>query len=218
MKHIPLSSANSINIGRLLPQSVYYFYAASRVAKPGEPIVFSVPSGNFGDMMGAVVAKQMGLPIKKLIASVNDNDAFPKFLETGHYEKISPSRNSVSNAMNVGHPSNLARLVAVYGGRMDETGKIHQMPDLAAMRRDVFSTSISDDRTRDTIREVWNKYELLLEAHGAVAWRGFLDWLAIEPMGDAPAVILETANPAKFPKKSKRRLASHRTFPRRWKR
>src|SRR5689334_3544378 len=120
LKHIPLSSANSINIGRLLPQSVYYFYAASRLAKPGEPMVFSVPSGNFGDMMGAVVARQMGLPIRKLIVPVNDNDAFPRFLATGQYEKVVPSRNSVSNAMNVGHPSNLARLVAVYGGRMDE--------------------------------------------------------------------------------------------------
>jgi threonine synthase len=199
LQHIALSSANSINIGRLLPQSVYYFYAASRVAKPGESIVFSVPSGNFGDMMGAVVAKQMGLPIKKLIAPVNSNDAFPRFLATGLYEKIVPSRNAVSNAMNVGHPSNLARLMAVYGGRMDETGKIHQMPDLAAMRRDLFSSSVSDERTRATIREVWNKYELLLEAHGAVAWRGFLDWQEVEPLGDAPAVILETANPAKFP-------------------
>lgn len=199
LQNISLSSANSINIGRLLPQSVYYFYAASRVAKPGEAVVFSVPSGNFGDMMGAVVAREMGLPVRKLIAPVNSNDAFPRFLETGHYEKIVPSRNAVSNAMNVGHPSNLARLVAVYGGRMDETGKIHRMPDLAAMRRDVFSSSVSDERTRETIREVWNKYGLLLEAHGAVAWRGFLDWLAVEPMGDAPAVILETANPAKFP-------------------
>src|ERR1019366_763048 len=141
LKHIPLSSANSINIGRLLPQSVYYFYAASRLAQPGEPIVFSVPSGNFGDMMGAVVARQMGLPVKKLIVPVNDNDAFPRFLASGHYEKICPSRNSVSNAMNVGHPSNLARLVAVYSGRMDETGKIHQHPDLAAMRCDLFSSS-----------------------------------------------------------------------------
>jgi threonine synthase len=199
LKHLPLSSANSINIGRLLPQSIYYFYAASRLAKPGEPIVFSVPSGNFGDMMGAVVARQMGLPIKKLIASVNDNDAFPKFLASGHYEKICPSRNSVSNAMNVGHPSNLARLVAVYGGRMDETGKIHRQPDLAAMRRDLFSSSVSDDRTRETIREVWNKYQLLLEAHGAVAWRGFEDWQETESLNDLPAVVLETANPAKFP-------------------
>src|SRR5215469_4014174 len=75
LKHIPLSSANSINIGRLLPQSVYYFYAASRLAKPGESMAFSIPSGNFGDMMGAVVARQMGLPVRKIIASVNDNDA-----------------------------------------------------------------------------------------------------------------------------------------------
>ena len=101
--------------------------------------------------------------------------------------------------MNVGHPSNLARLVAIYGGQMDETGKIHQQPDLAAMRRDLFSSSISDERTRETIREVWNKYRLLLEPHGAVAWRGFQDWLDTEPLNGLPAVILETANPAKFP-------------------
>jgi len=199
LSHIPLSSANSINIGRLLPQSVYYFYAASRLAPGGEPIVFSIPSGNFGDMMGAVVAREMGLPVKKIVASVNDNDAFPKFLTSGVYQKISPSRNSVSNAMNVGHPSNLARLVAIYGGQMDETGKIHRQPDLAAMRRDVFSSSISDDRTRTSLKDFWNKYQILLEPHGVVAWQGFLDWLAIEPLGESPAVIIETANPAKFP-------------------
>src|SRR5271163_3135428 len=199
LKHIPLSSANSINIGRLLPQSVYYFYAASRLAKTGEPIVFSVPSGNFGDAMGAVVAREMGLPVKKIIASVNDNDAFPKFLASGIYEKISPSRNSVSNAMNVGHPSNLARLVAVYGGQMDETGKIFKQPDLAAMRRDVFSSSISDERTRQSLKDFWNQYQILLEPHGVVAWQGFLDWNAVEPLGDSPAIIVETANPAKFP-------------------
>jgi threonine synthase len=199
LKHLPLSSANSINIGRLLPQSVYYFYAAARLAKNGEPIVFSIPSGNFGDMMGAMVAKQMGLPVKKIIASVNDNDAFPKFLASGVYQKICPSRNSVSNAMNVGHPSNLARLVALYGGQMDEAGKILRQPDLDAMRQDLFSSSVSDDRTRATIREVWNKYKLLLEAHGAVAWAGFEDWLKIESLGNLPAVVLETANPAKFP-------------------
>ena len=152
LKHIPLSSANSINIGRLLPQSVYYFYAASRLTEPGEPMVFSIPSGNFGDMMGAVVARQMGLPMKKLVVPVNDNDAFPRFLASGIYDKIVPSRNSVSNAMNVGHPSNLARLVAIYGGQMDETGKIHKQPDLAAMRRDLFSSSVSDDRTRAALK------------------------------------------------------------------
>ena len=199
LRHISLSSANSINIGRLLPQSVYYFYAASRLAEAGERIVFSVPSGNFGDAMGAVVAREMGLPVRKLIAPVNDNDAFPRFLASGVYQKVAPSRNSVSNAMNVGHPSNLARLVAVYGGQMDETGKIHRQPDLTALRRDVFSSSISDERTRTSLREFWNKYQILLEPHGVVAWQGFLDWQAVEPLGDSPAVIVETANPAKFP-------------------
>jgi threonine synthase len=215
LKHIPLSSANSINIGRLLPQSVYYFYAASRIAQSGEPVVFSIPSGNFGDMMGAVVAREMGLPVKKIIAPVNENDEFPKFLGSGHYEKISPSRNSLSNAMNVGHPSNLARLVAIYGGQMDETGKIHRQPDLEKMRRDLFSSSVSDERTRATIKEVWDQYQLLLEPHGAVAWRGFEDWLNFEKaesgkreaeIPSAPAVILETANPAKFPEEIERMM------------
>jgi threonine synthase len=199
LKHISLSSANSINIGRLLPQSVYYFYAAARLAQPGEPVVFSIPSGNFGDMMGAVVARQMGLPVRKIIAPVNDNDAFPKFLASGKYQKVSPSRNSVSNAMNVGHPSNLVRLVAIYGGQMDETGWIHRQPDLAAMRRDLFSTSVSDERTVASVRDFWNRFQLLLEPHGAIAWQGFLDWNAVEPLGNAPAVVVETANPAKFP-------------------
>jgi len=206
LSHIPLSSANSINIGRLLPQSVYYFYAASRLAKPGEPIVFSVPSGNFGDMMGSVVARKMGLPVKKIVASVNDNDAFPRFLVNGHYEKVVPSRNSLSNAMNVGHPSNLARLVAVYGGQMDETGKINRAPDLVAMRHDLFSSSISDERTRETIKAVWDRYKLLLEPHGAVAWRGFQDWLETESLDDLPAVILETADPAKFPEEIEKNM------------
>jgi threonine synthase len=206
LKHIPLSSANSINIGRLLPQSIYYFYTASRIAKPGEPMVFSVPSGNFGDTMGAIVAKQMGLPIKKLIAPVNDNDAFPRFLETGNYQKIVPSRNSLSNAMNVGHPSNLARLVMVYGGQMDETGKIHHAPDLAAMRHDIFSSSVSDAQTRATIQEAWKQHKLLLEPHGAVAWRGFLDWQKTESLDGLPAAVIETAHPAKFPEEIEKTL------------
>jgi threonine synthase len=199
LKHIPLSSANSINIGRLLPQSVYYFYAASRVAQAGEPVVFSIPSGNFGDLMGAIVAREMGLPVRKIIAAVNDNDAFPKFLASGSYQKISPSRNSLSNAMNVGHASNLARLVSVYGGQMDETGKILQPPNLDAMRRDIFSSSISDERTVAGLRDFWNQFQLLLEPHGSVAWQGFQDWNAMEPLANSPAVIVETANPAKFP-------------------
>ena len=196
---IPLTSANSINIGRLLPQSVYYFYAASRVAECGEPVVFAVPSGNFGDMMGAVVPRKMGLALKRLVAPVNGNDAFPRFLASGTYGKIEPSRACLSNAMNVGHPSNLARLVAAYGGRMDEAGAIHRQPDLDRMRRDLYSTSVSDARTREAIRAAWERHRLLLEPHGAVGWRGLEDYLAVEPLGGSPAVVLETAHPAKFP-------------------
>jgi threonine synthase len=206
LRHIPLSSANSINIGRLLPQSVYCFYAASRLAKPGEPIVFAVPSGNFGNMMGAVFAGQMGLPIKKLVVPVNGNDEFPRFLATGSYAKIEPSLACLSNAMNVGHPSNLARLVALYGGRMDETGALHHAPHMAALRRDLFSSSVSDEQTRATIKDAWIKHRLLLEPHGAVGWRGFLDYLAVEPLQGAPAVVSETAHPAKFPDEIERIL------------
>jgi threonine synthase len=87
----------------------------------------------------------------------------------------------------------------VYGGQMDETGKIHRQPDLAALRRDLFSTSINDTRTVAGVRDFWNKFQLLLEPHGAVAWQGFLDWNAVDPLGNSPAAIVETANPAKFP-------------------
>jgi len=200
---IPLSSANSINIGRLLPQAVYYFHAAARL---GEPLVVAVPSGNFGDMMGAVFAREMGLRIKRLVIPVNGNDEFPRFLETGVYGKIEPSRNCLSNAMNVGHPSNLARLVAVYGGQMDETGKLHRVPDMFRMRHDLFSTAVSDEQTCATIKQAWAEHRLLLEPHGAVGWRGFLDYCAAEPLGDSPAVVLETAHPAKFPEEIERLL------------
>lgn len=192
---------------------MYYFYAASRLAQSGEPVVFSIPSGNFGDMMGAIVAREMGLPVRKIIASVNDNDSFPRYLASGVYEKISPSRNSVSNAMNVGHPSNLARLVAVYGGQMDETGKIHKQPDLAAMRRDLFSSSITDARTRASLKEFWHKYQILLEPHGVVAWQGFLDWTATEPLGNSPPSSSRLRTPQSSPKKSRKSWAGHPTCP-----
>jgi threonine synthase len=206
LRHIALSSANSINVGRLLPQSVYYFYAASRLARPGEPMVFAVPSGNFGDMMGGVIAGQMGLPIKKLVVPVNSNDEFPRFLRTGRYQKVVPSRNCISNAMNVGHPSNLARLVAVYGGRMDETGTVHSAPDLTAMRRDLFSVSVSDEQTRETIKQAWSEHRLLLEPHGAVGWHGLLEYAQVEPLDNSPAAVLETAHPAKFPEEIEKTL------------
>ena len=199
---IRLSSANSINIGRLLPQSVYYVYAYVRLADVAarEPIVFSVPSGNFGDLMGAVLATRMGLPVSRLVIATNANDEVPRFFATGRYEKIVPSRVCISNAMNVGHPSNLARLVDAYGGWMDETGALREPPDLARLRRDFYAVSVCDDETRATIRQAWLRHATLLEPHGAVGWAGLQRFLA-EPAAPADplAVSIETAHPAKFP-------------------
>ena len=197
-----LTSANSINIGRLLPQSVYYVYAYVRLADvtAGEPIVFCVPSGNFGDMMGGVIAKRMGLPVRRFVIATNANDEVPRFLRTGRYEKIVPSRTCISNAMNVGHPSNLARLVGVYGGRMDEQGTIHEPPNFDALRRDLYAISIDDDWTRRTIKEAHNRFGLLLEPHGAVGWAGLMRYFEEHPQeADVLTVSLETAHPAKFP-------------------
>jgi len=201
-----LSSANSINVGRLLPQSVYYFWAYFRAneekiaAGTWDPTVVSVPSGNFGDLMGGLIAKQLGLPIAKFIAAVNENDEFPKFLETGEYQKIEPSINCLSNAMNVGHPSNLARVVDLYGGTMNHEGTIIAQPDMDRMREDIYSASISDEETKFIIGTVFQKYHYVLEPHGAVGWGGLQRYREHDEQGAARvAVTIETADPAKFP-------------------
>jgi threonine synthase len=201
LAHLPLSSANSINIGRLVPQTVYYFYAYSRLGRqPGEPAVFSVPSGNFGDMMGGVLAMRMGLPVERQVIATNENDEFPRFMSSGAYQVIEPSRNCISSAMNVGHPSNLARLIDLYGGSMDEKGRISQAPDMERLRRDIFAVSINEAETRQAIRSAYERHRVLLEPHGAVGWAGLQKYLA--PQAPAPGrlcVSLETAHPAKFP-------------------
>jgi threonine synthase len=200
---IPLSSANSINIGRLLPQSVYYFYAWSRLARDiDEKAIFSVPSGNFGNLMGGLIARQMGLPVKKFIISTNENDEVPEFLKSGLYKSITPSKNCISSAMNVGHPSNLARIITLYNGMMNETGEILKEPDMNRMRADLLGVSVTDHETRVTISEVFSKYGILLEPHGAVAWRGILEYFAQNEISDYDrhlCISLETAHPAKFP-------------------
>jgi threonine synthase len=199
---IRLTSANSINIGRLLPQSVYYFYAYVKLADVAakERIIICVPSGNFGNMMGAVIARRTGLPIERLIIATNANDEVPLFLKTGRYRKIVPSRVCISNAMNVGHPSNLARLVDVYGGWMDETGALRETPDLDHLRRDLYAISIDDDETRATIKDAHDRYGAVLEPHGAVGWAGLEHYLRDCPeSSEQLAVSVETAHPAKFP-------------------
>lgn len=198
LRHLNLSSANSINIGRLIPQSLYYIYAYAKLCNYPEEIIFSIPSGNFGNMMGCVLAKTMGLPVKKIIASVNENDEVPSFLISGEYHKIVPSLNCLSNAMNVGHPSNLARLIAVYGGQMDEQGTVSKMPDMEQLRNDIYSSSVTDEETKATMREYLDNYDILVEPHGAVGIKGLSDYR--KKTGDRTiAVTLETAHPAKFP-------------------
>ena len=199
LSDIPLTSANSINIGRLLPQSVYYFYAWSHLGR--NPVVFSVPSGNYGNLMGGIIAREMGLPVKKFIISTNDNNEVPEYLKNGIYKIISPSINCISSAMNVGHPGNLARIVALYGGIMNESGTIVKSPDLAGMRKDFFGVSVSDEITRETIASCYEKHRALFEPHGAVAWKGLESYQANELPGDKEQIYvsLETAHPAKFP-------------------
>jgi threonine synthase len=199
LDNLNLTSANSINFGRILPQTIYYVYAYSQLAVPGEEIVFSVPSGNFGNALGCEYARRMGLPVKTLVMPTNENDEFPRFLETGNYEKVSPSRACLSNAMNVGHPSNLARFFDLFGGTVDRNGVVHSYPDLEAMRRHIHTVSITDAETKKTIKRIYETCGVLLEPHGAVGWRGLEDYL--EKRGDFPlCVSLETAHPAKFPK------------------
>ena len=204
LEFLNLSSANSINIGRLVPQTVYYFYAFAKLrsGKADDKIVFSVPSGNFGDMMGGMLAMKMGLPVRKFIIATNENDEFPILLHKEFYTKIEPSRNCISSAMNVGHPSNLSRLIALYGGVMDEKGEISQQPDFELMKKELFATSIDDALTRKTINDTYNKYYVLLEPHGAVGWAGLESYIKNYPLEDNPEqlfVSLETAHPAKFP-------------------
>lgn len=199
LKHIPLTSANSINFGRILPQIVYYFYAASRVA-PGEPIIFSVPSGNFGNLVGGILAKKMGLPVQKFIVAVNENDSFPKLLKSGNYQLIEPSKACLSNAMNVGHPSNMARLIDLYGGHLDEQGIMHKNPDMQALRNDFWSRRVSDSETKEAIVRLYQRNQLIIDPHGAVAWYGLEEFLRENPDPvDIPCISFETADPAKFP-------------------
>jgi threonine synthase len=200
-----LSSANSINFGRILPQIVYYVYAYAQLAGAGEEVVISVPSGNFGDALGCEYARRMGLPVAKLIMPTNENDEFPIFMETGKYQKVSPSRACISNAMNVGHPSNLARFFELYGGTVDRIGNVHRYPDLEEMRRRIFSVSVTDEQTRHTIKSVYERYRVILEQHGAVGWAGLESYF--QKTGDTRlAICLETAHPAKFPDEIKNLL------------
>jgi threonine synthase len=179
-----ITSANSINIARLIPQMFYYFAACSQLRDTATPVVFSVPSGNFGNLTAGLLAKRIGLPVAQFIAATNTNDVVPEFLRSG---KLIPraSRHTISNAMDVGNPSNFARIIDLYDN------------DLQAIRRDIWGCSFSDEETLRTMHDVEQRHNYLLDPHTAV---GLLGWesFAKQNHTTAQGIVLATAHPAKF--------------------
>jgi len=180
-----LSSANSINIGRLLPQSFYYFASYLAVTRTtGDPVVFSVPSGNLGNLTAGVLAERLGLPVQRFVAASNRNDVLPEFLATGRY-RARPAVPTLSNAMDVGDPSNFPRLLALHDGSADE------------MRKNLAGIVIDEQLTRRTIREVHARTGYLLDPHGAVGYAAACEFARALRV-PVPLVTLATAHPAKF--------------------
>lgn len=179
-----LTSANSINVARFLPQMFYYFYAYAQLARMGAPldnIVISVPSGNFGNITAGLIGKRMGLPIKRFIAANNRNDIFFQYLQTGEYTPR-PSIATIANAMDVGDPSNFARILDLY--RQSHT----------AIASEISGCTYTDEEIAETLKDTYNATGYLLDPHGAVGYRSLLENLKENEIG----VFLETAHPAKF--------------------
>jgi threonine synthase len=175
-----LSSANSINIARLIPQSFYYFEAYKQISGLGKEVVFSVPSGNFGNLTAGLLAKKMGLPVKRFIAATNINKIVPDYLESGLY-RPKPSVATISNAMDVGNPSNFVRILDMFD------------QDYKALSRLISGFWLDDRETRAAMQEAYNKYNYICDPHGAIAYKS-LDHLGEGEFG----IFLETAHPAKF--------------------
>lgn len=180
-KKVHLTSANSINIARWLPQQFYYFYALKQWS--GEPPVISVPSGNFGNLASGILAHISGLPVKKFIAACNANDVVPRFLQTESYEPRE-SVATLSNAMDVGRPSNFVRILEIFDNKFVD------------LKEKLESVSVSDKTTSATMRNVYAENGYILDPHGAVGYRALADHLAEHP--NQKGIFLETAHPVKF--------------------
>lgn len=201
--HMQLSSANSINISRLIPQSFYYFNAYAQLKRepsfdPKRKLVFSVPSGNFGNLCGGLIAKRLGLPIHQMVAATNANDIVPKYLDSGKFDPR-PSLQTISNAMDVGNPSNFARLQAFY----QHLPEVKDFDLLMEMQNEIIGKRYSDEQTRITIKEVYDKYYgYTMCPHTAVGYLGLKDYLTqnetSHPEDDVYGIVLATAHPAKF--------------------
>jgi threonine synthase len=182
-----LTSANSINIARLIPQTFYYFNAYAQLLKKGRSkIVFSVPSGNFGNIGAGLLAWKMGLPVEQFIAATNANDAVPEFLRTGVY-RPKPSVQTISNAMDVGNPSNWVRIADMF---KEDTGKLKRL---------ITGFSYNDEETLEAIEKIYHSYNYIVCPHTAIAWQALKDWQQDQPTGKATGVFLSTAHPCKFP-------------------
>ncbi|MGB1120543.1 MAG: threonine synthase [Saprospiraceae bacterium] len=183
LKHIRLSSANSINIARLIPQSFYYFEAYKQLKDKSKPVVFCIPSGNFGNLTAGLLAQKMGLSVHGFIAATNSNDVVPQYLECGIY-KPRPSVRTISNAMDVGNPSNFARMLDLYDSVWKD------------MQKNIHGFAFNDTETRQAVLEIKEKYNYVMDPHGAV---GYLALKAYQKKySNTQGVILETAHPAKF--------------------
>jgi threonine synthase len=182
-RRLLLTSANSINVARFLPQSFYYFHAVGRLLHTArsERIVICVPSGNFGNLTAGLFAARMGLPVSRFIAANNRNDIFYQYLQTGIYAPR-PSVATIANAMDVGDPSNFARIVDLYGGSHD------------AISACIGGATYTDEQIADTLRCVWQHCHYLLDPHGACGFRALAEGLKEGEVG----IFLETAHPAKF--------------------
>ena len=178
-----LTSANSINVARWLPQMLYYFIAYRQLAQRKQPLVFSVPSGNFGNICAGMIGQNMGLPIDHFIAATNINDAVPAYLETGQYTAVKTAP-TISNAMDVGDPSNFVRIQKIYGNNFT------QLKDHLSGYR------FTDDATREAMREIYHTSSYIADPHGAVGYLGLKDYLEKHP--GKYGVFLETAHPVKF--------------------
>lgn len=184
---IRLTSANSINISRLVPQSFYYFEAFKQLEKQ-ENVVFCVPSGNFGNLTAGLLAQRMGLPVQHFIAATNINDVVPEYLESGAYAPR-PSQRTLSNAMDVGNPSNFARMQDLY----------HDLEERSTwnnMKASISGYAYTDEATRKAVKEVYDRYGYVIDPHGAVGYLALQEYQEKNP--GANGVILETAHPAKF--------------------
>ena len=184
LSSLNLTSANSINVARWLPQMFYYFIAFRALKSKNKRLVFSVPSGNFGNICAGIMGQQMGLPIDHFIASTNVNDAVPRYLETGTYNPM-PTIQTISNAMDVGNPSNFIRIQKIFNN------------DAVKMKKYLSGYRYTDQQTRKALKEIYDLKNYIADPHGAVGYLGLKEYLN-QQKEDLYGVFLETAHPVKF--------------------